>query len=96
MATNNEITYTELQDNFHRVCDSNNEMKAKIEELTAEIRRRDKVVSEWNTTLESVDGKIQSLETENADLKKQLEEQNKSLEAARNHINELDELNDKL
>lgn len=37
-------------------------MKEKIEELSNEIRKRDKVVKEWNETLTSVDSKIAGLE----------------------------------
>lgn len=71
-------------------------MKDKIEELTAEIKKRDKVVAEWNDTLESVDNKIQSLETENAGLRKEKEELHLQIEHRDTHIRELENINERL
>ena len=64
ISQNQEKGNRDLEDSFHAVCSANNTMKAKIEELTAEIRNRDKVITEWNETLSSVDMKIAALEAE--------------------------------
>ena len=66
----NELEYSQsefkghrdLEENFQTVCNANNQMKDKIEELNNEIRKRDKVVKEWNETLTSIDSKIATLE----------------------------------
>lgn len=61
-----ERAFRELQENFQEVCQANNEMKLKNEKLTADIKKRDQVVKDWNDTLGSIDAKIAGLEDEKA------------------------------
>lgn len=66
LSRNQEQAYRDLEQNFQAVCKANNEMKVKIDELTNEIWNRDKVVTEWNETLGSINAKIAELEAEKA------------------------------
>jgi chromosome segregation ATPase len=93
ISSSNEISFLELQDNFHNVCRANNELKARLEELTSEIKKRDKVVTEWNDTLESIDVKISGLEAENSDLKRDRETLINETENMRTLLRESENLN---
>lgn len=93
ISNNTEISFLELQDNFHNVCRANNELKNKVEELTSEIKKRDKVVTEWNDTLESIDAKISGLEAENSDLKRDRETLINETENMRTLLRESENLN---
>jgi len=93
MASNNESGYAELQQNFQNVCLANNEMKIKIEELNQEIKKRDQIARDWNDTLESIDAKIVSLESENAELKKEREQLLSDNQKLKRLLDESDQMN---
>lgn len=59
-----EASYNELQVKYQGVVASNEETKAKIKELTNEIKKREQMANQWNTTLVSVDTKLADLEAE--------------------------------
>mgnify|MGYP003942250911 FL=1 len=59
-----EPAHRQLQIKYQEVCLENEEMVAKINKLSAQLRNHEQFSKEWDTTLESINAKIMSLETE--------------------------------
>ncbi len=71
MYSNKETGFIQLQADYQNILRTNNELKAKIEDMGDELENRNKVIKQWNETLGSVQHKIVTLEKENFELKEE-------------------------
>lgn len=81
----NEIKYEDLKRNFQMLCETNEDLKERLEDQIKETTRRDSLAKEWEDTLSNVNLNIRDLNLENEALKyekNELIKQNEDLQLA--------------
>lgn len=88
----NEVKYEDLKRNFQMLCETNEELKERLDLQCKETTQRDELAKEWEDTLSTVNQNIRDLNIENEALKMEREDLFRKIDAMERSLEEADSL----
>lgn len=88
----NEAKHEDLKRNFQMLCETNEDLKERLEEQIKETTRRDNLAREWEDTLSHVNTNIRDLNLENDGLKSERDDLYKKMDTMQSALEEAENL----